>query len=64
MDYTIFTNYYGNLERLPDYQNVSVTYDNFFNAGFDFNYQDLRASLGSVDREKGYRLKIIQIIIL
>jgi hypothetical protein len=58
MDYTIFTNYYGNLERLPDYQNVSVNYDNYFNTGFDFNYQDLRASLGSVDREKGYRLKV------
>ena len=58
MDYTIYGNYYGNLERLPDYQNVIATYDKFFNVGFTLNYQDLRASLGAVDYEKGYKWRI------
>ena len=55
MDYNIYGNYYGNLERLPDYQNVVASYDRFFNAGFNLKYQDLRASLGAVDYEKGYK---------
>jgi len=58
MDYNVYANYYGNLERLPDYQNVLTAFDRFFNAGFTFNYQDLRASLGAVDYEKGYKLRI------
>ena len=58
LDYSIYTNYYGNLERLPDYQNVLATYDRFFNAGLNLNYSDLRASLGAVDYEKGYKWRI------
>lgn len=55
MEYNIYGNYYGDLERLPDYQNVAASYDRFFNAGFNLKYQDLRASLGAVDHEKGYK---------
>ena len=58
MDYNVYANYYGNLERLPDYQNVIVSFDRFFNAGFTFNYRDLRASLGAVDYEKGFKWQI------
>ncbi|MGE5458075.1 MAG: YncE family protein, partial [Methanococcaceae archaeon] len=55
MEYNLFANYYGNLERLPDYQNVTASYDKFLNAGVNLHYQDLRASLGAVDYEKGYK---------
>jgi hypothetical protein len=58
MDYNVYANYYGNLERLPDYQNIIVSYEDFFNLGFTFNYQDLRASLGGVDYEKGFKWRI------
>lgn len=54
MDYSVYTNYYGNLERLPDYQNIKTSFDKFFNFGGLFNYKDMRKSLGSVDYEKGY----------
>ncbi len=57
MDYLVYAAYYGNLERLPDYQNIAVSYDRFFNLGATFNYKDMRSSLGAVDNEKGYKLE-------
>jgi hypothetical protein len=58
MDYLLYTNYYGDLERLPDYQNVAASYDRFLNLGSTFNYRDMRASLGAVDNEKGFKLQV------
>ncbi|MCB9250094.1 MAG: hypothetical protein H6613_16870 [Ignavibacteriales bacterium] len=29
MDYNIYASYYGNLERLPSYQNIIASYDRF-----------------------------------
>jgi hypothetical protein len=58
MDYTIYTNYYGNLERLPDYQNIAVSFDRLFNIGAKFGYEHQSASLGAVDKEKGFNWKI------
>ncbi|HEY6907320.1 MAG TPA: hypothetical protein VI230_07600, partial [Ignavibacteriaceae bacterium] len=58
MDYSIYSGYYGNLERLPSYQNIAVSYDNFFNLGADFGYKYEAASLGAVDKEKGFNWHI------
>jgi hypothetical protein len=58
MDYLVYANYYGDLERLPDYQNVAASYDKLFNIGSSFNYKDMRASLGAVDNEKGFKLQV------
>ena len=58
VDYSLYANYYGGLERLPNYQNIAVTYDNYFNFGAEFGYEDQYASLGAVDKEKGFRWKI------
>lgn len=46
--------YFG-LERLPDFQNVETTYDEFYYMSFNLNYKDLKASLGAVDYEKGFK---------
>lgn len=58
MDYSIYSNYYGNLERLPDYQNVAISIDKLFNIGATFGYEYEVASLGAVDKEKGFNWKI------
>lgn len=58
MDYSIHTTYYGNLERLPSYQNVTASYDKLLNVGADFGYRYEASSLGSVDKEKGFNWKI------
>ena len=43
----------GNLDRLPDYQNVAVTVDRLVTLRAALTYTDLRSSLGSVDEETG-----------
>ena len=58
MDYSIYTNYYGNLERLPDYQNISTSFNKLFNIGASFSYKNEVASLGAVDNEKGFKWNI------
>ena len=56
MDYTAGVAYYGDLERLPDFQNVATTFDRFATVNGRLNYQYLRRSLGAADEdEKGVR---------
>lgn len=45
--------FYGNLDRLPDYQNVVATFDKLFTVRAKLGYTNLRSSLGHVDDEKG-----------
>ncbi|HET7207797.1 MAG TPA: hypothetical protein VFI95_14570 [Terriglobales bacterium] len=45
--------FYGNLDRLPDYQNVVAPFDKLFTARAKLRYTNLRSSLGHVDDEKG-----------
>jgi len=58
MDYTIHAAGYFGLERMPDFQNVSTTYDKFFSLSFKFNYKYLRRSLGAIEDEKGYEWRL------
>ncbi len=51
--------YYGDLEVLPDYQNVGATSDELINASVELDYEYLRKSLGSVEHEAGTRWRII-----
>jgi hypothetical protein len=44
----------GNLDRLPDYQNIPVDVDRLFTAQGRLHGRDVRSSLGSVDGEKGH----------
>lgn len=55
MNYTINAVYYGDMEALPDFQNVPVRIADFFIATANINYQYFLHSLGAVDNEKGYR---------
>ena len=50
---------YGGLERLPDYQNIDVTYDKFYIANIGLKYDYVKKSLGSVDEEKGVKLHLV-----
>ncbi|MCF7794408.1 MAG: hypothetical protein K9N09_04750 [Candidatus Cloacimonetes bacterium] len=46
---------YGDLEILPDYQNVTAGYDEMYIASGLLEYSFLQKSLGAVDAEKGYQ---------
>lgn len=59
MDYAIHVAGYGNLETLPDFQNVASSFDKFLTASASFNYKYLRTSLGAVDYEKGFSWQIV-----
>jgi hypothetical protein len=43
----------GNLDQLPQYQNVPVTVDRLYSADAELEYTNMRSSLGHVDDEKG-----------
>lgn len=43
----------GNLDQLPQYQNVAVNVDRLYSAEAELSYSDVRSSLGHVDDEKG-----------
>jgi hypothetical protein len=43
----------GNLDQLPEYQNVAVDVDRLYSSEVELAYSDVRSSLGHVDDEKG-----------
>ena len=49
----------GNLDRLPDYQNVPVDVDRLFTFQAALSYTDVRNSLGYVDDETGRKWSIV-----
>ena len=50
---TVDGKFYGNLDRLPDYQNVAAPFEKLFTVRAKLRYTNLRSSLGHVDDEKG-----------
>lgn len=58
MDYTISGGYWGNLEKMPDYQNVSASFDRYLYVNFLLNYEFIERSQGAVDGEKGFAFNL------
>jgi hypothetical protein len=56
---TLEGNIAGNLDQLPQYQNVAVRVDRLYSFGGDLTYTDVRSSLGNVDDEKGMRWSLV-----
>ncbi len=55
LEYTIGATGWGGLQRLPDYQNVSASFDKYLTGNIKMNYRNLRRSLGAVETEAGIR---------
>jgi hypothetical protein len=51
-------NHYADMDALPRYQNVSVTFDKLSTFDAALSYEHVRRSLGAVDDEKGFRWKL------
>jgi hypothetical protein len=47
-------NHYSDMDALPRYQNIPVTFDKMSTVEAHVNYEHLRRSLGAVDDEKGF----------
>jgi len=59
LDLEVDLSYYTNLDRLPRYQNIDVTFDTLTTFLADLNYSHVRSSLGHVDDEKGFKWRMI-----
>jgi hypothetical protein len=63
MDYSFSLTKFGGLERLPEAQNIAVSFnnlfDNFWSLSGKLNYQYTMRSLGSIEEEKGVRWQLL-----
>ena len=59
LDLTVSSTGYIDLERLPYAQNITVSFDKLWNTIANLSYRNLRASMGAVDAEKGYRTSLV-----
>ncbi len=53
LGYTVGLAGYGGLETVPEYQNVTASFDKLLSLSASLEYQSLRSSLGAIDRELG-----------
>ena len=53
MGYSIGLAGYGGLERMPEYQNIDVSFDRFLVGNAKVNYKNTRKSLGGLEPEEG-----------
>ena len=51
--------YYGGMERLPEFQNIITSFDQFVALSGRLTYEALLNSLGAVDYEKGIRWELM-----
>jgi hypothetical protein len=59
LDLHVSSTDYGNLETLPDAQNISAPFDQLWSTSAELRYRDVRRSLGAVDDEKGFQVEAI-----
>lgn len=59
MDYSFSLTKFGGLERLPEAQNITVSFDNFWSLSGKLSYQYTMRSLGSIEEEKGVRWQLL-----
>jgi hypothetical protein len=58
LDLKVDARFAGNLDQLPQYQNIAVDVTKLFSLNADLTYAYTRASLGAVDAEKGQKASL------
>ena len=53
-EFSLKADYWGHLETLPEFQNVSVPVETLLSTRATIHYRNVRGSLGHVDDEKGF----------
>jgi len=51
--YNIDVTGYGGLEKLPDYQNIDASFEEFYTLDGELKYKSKRKTIGGVEHEKG-----------
>jgi len=52
---------FGNLERLPDFQNIQASFDKFYTFRANLEYSYLKKTLGAIDNEMGIEWRLSSI---
>jgi hypothetical protein len=55
LEYKIHTGWYGDLQTLPDYQNVLASFTRYLTVGASLDYKSFGKTIGGVEEEKGIR---------
>ena len=50
---------FGGLDQVPGYQNIASPYSKLFSTRAKLHYNNLRSSLGAVDKEKGHSWELV-----
>ncbi|KPJ60901.1 MAG: hypothetical protein AMJ46_04205 [Latescibacteria bacterium DG_63] len=58
LEYTIDVAGYGGLERLPEFQNIATSFDEFYTASAELRYKNTLKTIGGVEHEKGLSWKV------
>jgi len=58
MNYQISLTNYWSLKKLPEYQNITTSFDKFVSLDYDLVYKHYRSSIGAVDYEKGHHWRL------
>lgn len=58
-DFSAYIAAYGDLETLPDYQDVIASYDRYNALRLALGVRNMRATMGAVDYEKGYSAEVV-----
>ncbi|MDZ4723938.1 MAG: hypothetical protein SGI97_08565 [candidate division Zixibacteria bacterium] len=58
MKYSVDVTGYGNLDRLPSYQNIATTFTRFLSVTGSLSYQNLQSTIGAVDNEYGHSWQV------
>jgi hypothetical protein len=53
LDYAVHAAWYGDLETLPQYQNILVSFEEYLTFGAGLTFKSFRKTIGAVEDEKG-----------
>jgi hypothetical protein len=59
LDLNVGLSHFMNMDQLPRYQNIDVTFDDMTTLSASLSYTHVKESLGAVDDEKGFKWRVI-----
>jgi hypothetical protein len=59
LDLNVGLSHFMNMDQLPRYQNIDVTFDDMTTLSASLSYTHVKKSLGAVDDEKGFKWRVI-----
>jgi len=58
LEYTVTGAYYGNIDTLPDFQNVGTSFTSYGSLGAHLDFKSLTRTLGAMEPERGFQWRL------